>query len=208
MIKLYHISFEKELDKTFEPRVPNRAGGDEERLTPRICFSDSIGGCLQAVCFNERFKVGDQFVLYELEIDENDENLFNSNYLYENKLVPDALETGEFWLTKAVSLKGKLIEITNMEARPYIAWSSINTFSLFSVIYNTVDDCRLLTDKIQKELQYIFYNIEDNFILFKESMKILHNNDCYELDHIIEKEILKLNWASNVKYTVNDFIYV
>lgn len=48
--RLYHIAVGKhDLVREFIPRVPESANPPEDTITPRICFAESLEGCLSAI---------------------------------------------------------------------------------------------------------------------------------------------------------------
>lgn len=50
-VTLYHVSYDlsEPLHKEFIPRIPNNTVNEEDESIPRICFSDSIQGCIRAI---------------------------------------------------------------------------------------------------------------------------------------------------------------
>lgn len=49
-MRLYHVAVGKhDLVRTFTPRVPESANPPEDAITPRICFAESLEGCLSAI---------------------------------------------------------------------------------------------------------------------------------------------------------------
>lgn len=119
IIELYHISIDKPSEKVYKPRVPSSASIDEDRVTPRICLSTSIEGCLTA--FNmevhdlERAILNKPIYLLKTIISENDSRLLKPEYLYDANLVLDTPVTDEHWYTGALIPKVGIIEIIDFD---------------------------------------------------------------------------------------------
>lgn len=101
-IKLYHVSFDlrEPLHKKFVPRIPANTINEENEKIPRICFSNSIQGCIRAIAGYPKTDYSYvDIVVWEHEFYDNN-NLYDWNYLYVNNFVPDAAVTHEYWYTK------------------------------------------------------------------------------------------------------------
>lgn len=118
-IKLYHISPEiDKLEIKFTPRIPVDIENNEDNTTLRICFSDSIEGCLSAMGNVNRYidETGKgTFVMYSFECFIDDNNLIDWRSLFESGKVPDAAVTHEYWYMKPITLHGRRIIINNLE---------------------------------------------------------------------------------------------
>ena len=86
---LYHLS--KKPVALMTPRVPK--SDFEDQTTPRICFSDSIQGCLIGINENQDIN-GQRFKVYAIETDDYYRPLLSE--------VPDRDITGEVWIQYAV----------------------------------------------------------------------------------------------------------
>ena len=109
---LYHLSSDANL-KLLTPKIPNGAVPEyEEMTTPRVCFSDTIEGCLSAV------QIGDGQLYVYTPVDEDIDY-----YIPSNSEVYDAFLTGEVWILKEVEVKclGK-IDVKD----PYITKNTTN----------------------------------------------------------------------------------
>lgn len=128
MTVLFHVSTPKDLIiRNFEPRVPFSRLKDEDGVTPRVCTSSSISGCLKAspsviamdftylpeVSLDSAeqfiksslftislFNTGEIGYLYRLyEFENVDPSIVRSpKELHEHGCVPDALITQEHWI--------------------------------------------------------------------------------------------------------------
>ena len=117
-MKLYHISIDTDtVERKFIPRVPElsrKAVEIEDVKTPRICFAETVSGCVSALPKYSREKIikkGTRFVLYTIDTkDFRPEDFVSNQELVQNKTVYDANITKEWWLLKPVTLYGKLCE--------------------------------------------------------------------------------------------------
>ncbi len=116
VVKLYHISYDcdEPLCKEFIPRIPDNILNGESETIPRICFSDSIEGCINArqdgivtIADEEYISI----IVWEVEIAISDPNLKSWVELYESDLVPDAALTHEYWYLESLQLTGTFYEI-------------------------------------------------------------------------------------------------
>lgn len=124
MIKLYHVTvdYTHEPDyKIFQSRIPKSAPEREEICSTdftqkpyqRICFSDSIEGCINAIKDGVYYIRDDNIIkVYEIEVPV-DEKLKFPNDLHENYNVKDADFTNEYWYMGNLFLKGRLYEVTD-----------------------------------------------------------------------------------------------
>ena len=114
---VYHISPEGHLDgQVFKPRVPEYLDKYdpsktefEDVETPRVCFSPSIEGCLNAIIINiGRWKTANKLRDWYVYIPEKPlkEYKYRTNkQLVDAKLVYDANITKEIWIEEPVRLK-------------------------------------------------------------------------------------------------------
>ena len=114
---VYHISPEGHLDgQIFKPRVPDYLDKYdpsktefEDVETPRVCFSPSIEGCLNAIIVNiGRWKTANKLRDWYVYIPEKPlkEYKYRTNkQLVDAKLVYDANITKEIWIEEPVRLK-------------------------------------------------------------------------------------------------------
>lgn len=127
---LYHVSVSKIKGNEFTPRIPKQRIEGEDKTVNRICFCDSIQGCLSAmptgiqVVKNLLYlsRIGEVTpLLYVYELDET--KLPVSNIKYPGQLksyVTDASLTGEHWIiNQGVECRERLIKITSFK-RQYV----------------------------------------------------------------------------------------
>lgn len=58
-ITLYHVSYDlsSELEKRFDPRLPSGPMRDKDITTPRVCLSDTIVSCFNAMKENLKSRI-------------------------------------------------------------------------------------------------------------------------------------------------------
>ena len=115
--KVFHISPQGHLDgQVFKPRVPEYLDKYDPSLpdfedvsTPRICFSPSIEGCLNAILVNiGRWKTADKLRDWYVYVPEKPLNAYKyrtNKQLIKEKKVYDANLTKEIWIEEPVRMK-------------------------------------------------------------------------------------------------------
>ena len=115
--KVFHISPQGHLDgQVFKPRVPEYLDkydpslpDFEDASTPRICFSPSIEGCLNAIMVNiGRWKTADKLRDWYVYVPEKPLNAYKyrtNKQLIKEKKVYDANLTKEIWIEEPVRMK-------------------------------------------------------------------------------------------------------
>lgn len=117
-IILYHTSYDlgEPLFKMFVPKIPHNPETGEDNTQARICLSDSIEGCINAMEFQSSIASNKQIipiVVWEKEFSFDDPFLRDWKFLYEQDLVPDAALTHEYWYLTSIHMKGSHYKITN-----------------------------------------------------------------------------------------------
>lgn len=124
---MYHVSLKRlsKKERRFVPRIPPTAG-NEDLTIPRICVSPTINGCIQAIISCHIHEALDQcrrghqqevyvYVYTPSEV-VPEAAIVETNELHEKKLVFDALETEEMWITQPVTMKlDHVLRVTNVE---------------------------------------------------------------------------------------------
>lgn len=114
-MKLYHVSTDIHHDGVFQPRIPSetiRMKGEESE-TPRICVALTLEGCFSAIpsggsrldILNESQK--GYYKVFEIDTEKlgiSEDDILNSDFLYESGKVEDAYITDEYWITKEFSV--------------------------------------------------------------------------------------------------------
>jgi len=133
-MKLYHISEENLDSKTLIPRIPNNwltSEGYEDNKIARVCFSETIDGCLISIC-REGIK---EYYVHEL-VEQDDNNIISPS----EKQVGDVRFTGEKWYTSPAKLKviQKIMIIGSVEQEMTINYGD-ELFSVYKWKYETVE---------------------------------------------------------------------
>ena len=126
-MKLYHISgyIDNLKEKKFIPRIPKCKMDFENKSIKRICFSDSILGCLKSLPeygngvgskSNMKLKLGIPIFFDVYTIDSEDVNkIYSPEFLFKNNYVKDSLKTKEYWVLSEVTAKKEFrIEIIDI----------------------------------------------------------------------------------------------
>lgn len=103
MATFYHITLDLAHDGVFSPRVPNDRYETEDSTTNRVCVSDSLEGCFNAIPDGILFtdEHHGYFKLFEINTEDlgiSHNDMLTPLPLYKEKGVYDALLTGEHWI--------------------------------------------------------------------------------------------------------------
>lgn len=144
-MKLYNVSFNlNDTNTLMIPSIPESAAQDEDKVTPRICLSDTVEHCMQAIAVGNRdIQAGAKFILREFEIPKTHSRLIKPNQLKATKRVPDALENNEYWYLSIKKCKIYQCEIIDFDYERDIAWTCLNINQVINVIYNHCKDIKL-----------------------------------------------------------------
>lgn len=213
-MKLYHASIILDYIDEFSPRVPEDRHFSEESLTPRICLSSRIDGCLTAApwggsSFDERVDIGYNssrlIRIYEFDTDViGKDNIIGPDYLYQKDLVRDAVINDEYWVVNQ-SIKpvnSYLIKITHYD----------NNWCDDDVAYEYVKmQEEGLIDDIEKYLDGVFTLITDvEFEIIPEDRRsklIFLNNKLVSEKLSVKDEDYVLNFLME-PFTASDMTYL
>mgnify|MGYP007065003405 FL=1 len=100
-------------------------------------MATTINECIRGLgnenAFNTKVR---KIYAYKIFVEEGDKNLYDSNYLYYNDLVKDALLTNEYWYTKTICPQEVLMcEVSSVEKRKYIIIGSNQTKRLKDILF-------------------------------------------------------------------------
>lgn len=199
-MKLYHITYDlsfKDKEVQFTPRVPEFIGFDEENSIPRVCFSETLEGAVSAcpysfdrLCSNPN-KEKIPIIVFELDTDQLEEPYFSPEYLYNHQYVGDAYYTRECWVLEEVTLKGRLIYITNYDIDSAIHFGEYpNLEDIERELYNK-DSC-----VPKQDLEY-FNSLLKEFTLPQVLNQIYGEGCCDKIIEIIDK----------MYYPTSDIVY-
>ena len=130
----FHISMDTKMNgKTLKPRIPtyltkkdNVTTYKEDATIPRVCFSPSIEGCLNAIISAQKNLdvVGKNIFVYIPEKPISEYKIKTNKEIIKEKLVFDANATGEMWILEPVKLKlyGVIMvdQVKNIREKPTI----------------------------------------------------------------------------------------
>ena len=134
--KLYHISFDGDLEGEWKPKLPDgyddKPSKNKEFDIPRICVSPSINQCFQAIYpnvskyFEELHYPNMDFFVYS-PILNGEQRILSPEYLTKKKMVHDAFLTDEHDILDTVYMKriGK-VQILNTEKNEFIKYHPFN----------------------------------------------------------------------------------
>ena len=97
-MKLYNVTFDlNNTNNVLTPAIPESAGNGENKEIKRVCLTDSVEHCFQAIAScNREIRKGAKFIIKEVDV-EKDELLITPDFLFNEGYVPDALENNEYW---------------------------------------------------------------------------------------------------------------
>lgn len=174
---LYHLSYDSEPGtKHFIPRVPaHRISDSEDDCIPRICFSTSPLGCINAIPkapYEEAFAV--DATLYTLDTDDHPGLRFLDFWeLQKRNLVIDCYATQEYWVLDELTLEGKKVRIEFTDEHNFGVFCALE--SARPSVYAKLNRAKPgLAKKLDLDSLPLFYLLNQ----FAE--------DCYEADLITE----------------------
>lgn len=170
---LYNITFDIEDNSTvLKPYVPVTAKPPEDTVTKRVCLSDSVEGCFQAVSYVDRdVSKGTRFVLRTVDVSIFDRNLIHYNLLSFTGKVPDAMHNHEFWYVKPIECTSTLCEIESYDYVREVVWSALNPEAVSDIAKKyagiNIDMCttsKEIYDRVNEYLYtYKMYELADAF---------------------------------------------
>lgn len=183
-MKFYNITFDlTDRRKILVPCIPETAGATENKTISRVCLSKTLEGCIQAVSRRQIYK-GSQLIVREANLDE--QRLVNSKTLYNNKLVPDALENKEYWSLTPVTFKVYLCEILSFDNDFTLAWSCISR-----------KDCLNIVEKYIKSTSFRKYKTSKS--IYEAAMNYANANEMWDEQDLIWDDLAMLPWAQKLE---------
>lgn len=184
-MKLYNVSFNlNNTSNVLKPSVPDSAAPDEDKTCRRVCFTDSIEHCLQAIAVcNRDIRVGARIIVRTVEKkDMFLKYLVVPQTLFYKKLVPDAMENHEFWYLYPIKAETVEYEIEDFRAEVELAWSLID-----------VKKCREIVKKWLPDFQGERFKIAKN--LYESAMKQCNEQKNWDAMDGIWDDLAELPWA-------------
>lgn len=194
-MKLYNVTFDlTNTNDILTPTIPESAGNGENKDIKRVCLTDSIEHCMQAIAScNREVKKGAKFIVKEVDVEES-ELLIAPDFLFNEKYVPDALENNEYWYLDNLKAKVYTCEIEFFEYDFVLAYSCIPREKCLEAISNYISTEEYEKYKTSKEMHEAFVHWADS-------------NKKYDLVDEIFEDLAMMPWAQktkiyNLKYKV------
>lgn len=174
-MKLFNITLDlKDKPTILKPYIPFSAAEDEDRITPRVCLSSNITGCLQAIG-NRYIAVGEKFILRTVNINTNSKYLITPEKLKNTNKVPDALENKEYWYLKEIECTSTMLRIDDFDFDFDLAWSLIAPKDYKKIILNSVNELDLSKCNTSKEMYDTFSEYTNEKELYNEQDEVWDN---------------------------------
>ena len=187
---LYNITFNPADNRTsLTPYVPYSAAPDEDREIPRICFSDSIAHCIEAVGSSSRdLRTGGVIYARCVALDSLDIDwLVPPETLYAKGLVPDALETMEHWYLRSTDVIREAYRILDFSCEFDIAWTCIKRDDLSDI----VNSYGHVPDGLERFM--------DAKSLYNHCVRYYDRHGMYDLEDAIYDDVASLPWAQRLR---------
>lgn len=146
---LYHASFDlNEKEKLFIPRIPKSKAKNENDSIKRICFSESIEGCLTAIgnLADQLETTNWNILIFKVDTNELDKEYLRDPQFIYNALVEDALITREWWYLNPINLIGEQYKILDMESDAYFIVHEYQRDQIMNWLLNRGYDFRYVQD--------------------------------------------------------------
>ncbi len=170
---LFNVWFNTaDMSTMLKPSVPKSAGSMEDCVTPRVCLSDSVEGCFQAVSKDDKdFVRGTRFILHTVCVSAFDTKLIHPMELTLSGKVPDAEHNHEYWYTKPISCKTHLCELVSYDYEHVVIWEALKKRDVSDIAFGyagiDLSMCQSSEDiwnRVSKYLEgYGMYDLSDKF---------------------------------------------
>lgn len=194
-MKLYNVTFDlDDTRKILVPTIPKSAASNENKTIPRVCLTDSIEHCIQAIApYNRDIRVGAKIIVREIDIDHLDQDKLITPYdLYKQEWVPDALENEEYWYLGTIEFYTTVHEITDFHASHALALSCIK-----------IEDCEKIINKYVPEFDTSQYGSTRE--LYETAMKYCckmedsGHYEYFEYEDNIWDDLESLPWSRKIE---------
>lgn len=191
---LYNVTFDiTDQSTVLSPRVPYSVADDEDNDTCRVCLSDSIEKCIEAIgpC-NRDFCIGQTIVVRSVKVKDLDqEKLIGYNDLYLSGKVPDAPYTHEYWYLDELPVERKVFLVKGFTYEHCLAWELIKLKDVMKI------SCKYCDDSVRR----MVYTAKD---LYDKVCRSLEMQKLYDTYDRFTEEIESLPWAQACR--VSDLI--
>lgn len=185
---LYNVTFDQnDLRTVLTPSIPETAADDEDITIARVCLTDSIEHCLQAIAPERRnIKKGEIITIRSVASDNlNNQFLVDPITLREKMLVPDALENNEYWYLAKINFKCARYEIIDFDVDYDLAWTCIR-----------IEDCKNIIKKyLQKFSVGSFNNSKE---MYQAAMHYCEQYSLWDEQDNIWDDLAELPWAQKI----------
>lgn len=160
---LYNITFREDMREVLTPNIPYSAADGENKIINRVCFSDSIEHCVEAIgpCSRDMHN-GAIFTIRSVDTDKmNSKSIITPKELFDKGFVPDALETQEYWYLEQVQIKLSKAKVISYSFEYALAWTCIK----------------------MKDMQEIVNNLGVTGVIADSSKQLYDKVNCYFIEH-------------------------
>ena len=186
---LYNITFKLDDDRTvLKPCVPYTAAEGEDKVTERVCLSDSVDGCLSAIgsCNRDLYE-GCTIIVRSVPISSLDPNkIVTPEVLFESGKVPDALENQEYWYLGEVNVLSEKYCIESFEHEYSIAFTCLKR-----------EDVVRLIEKYNSP--YLMRDDESIEQAYNRTMYLMQHDGRYNESDNFDEEVCELPWAQRIR---------
>lgn len=190
MITLYHVSIDYEPRKSmlFEPKIPAKHAKLEKDIK-RICFSTYIEKCLIAIQSLDVISSHHIINVYKFEVNENDENLKDPEYVYYEGGVKDALGNEEYWYLKPIELSCESFKVKDIDYERFTEFKNISIEEIKGLLSENSLFDSIISQKYKTSEEY-----------YNEAMKLLESTDNFiTQDWLYETITERFKWCQSWK---------
>ena len=190
---LYNITFNLEDTRDYlAPSIPESACDDEDKTITRVCLSDSVIGCMQAIAVaNRNVAKGQRFILRAVEVDVDLLCVVTPERV--KSFVPDSLENQEYWSLVPVKFETvALCEIVSFDYDYELAWTCIE-----------VEDAKRVVDQILPGLN--LENCEDARSVYSKFLDYANREQLWDAMDEVWDALAELPHAQCVK--IRNLVY-
>lgn len=185
---LYNVTFDLNDKRTvLTPCVPKSAGEGEDKVTERVCFSDSIENCICALAVGNRdLRVGQRILVRSVSVSVlNRNSIIDYDTLHNTGKVPDAADTHEYWVTAPVNVSVGVYEILSFQHEFSVNWKALRADIVRRIAKGYVD--------------ISVCNGNTAYDVYCSVCKYLEDNKRYDDSDDFYEDIVQLPWAQGHK---------
>lgn len=199
-MKLYNVTFnESDMNNELKPTIPDSTGDLENKTIKRVCLSDSIEHCIQAIApCNRNMRVRNILNVRVTSTERiGTNNIITPKELFNKGYVPDALENNEYWSLVPVRFNLEKHKIVSFDSEYDLGWTVVKLDKLQSIIAGCTKGIINIPDKIT-------YSSESSQALHKNVLDYIYSSDIpwdekYKLEDAIWDELVEIPYAQQIK---------